>query len=194
MQPDWVKLVLKAISYVTASFCIQFAIPPANCFFVFLLLIKLIKTVHSPQENTSLLFDMLFYNGDRTQWSSIRSLIIRVIKQIAKAKGPNKSDDGSPICLITSMTRPDNYNNICDNKSCFKITDAQYIPVIPRFFASIKRTRTFGCAHCWWRVLSNYSGMTHTQRTLLHWPIMLKSGQLISNQIWQLGYSIQLSP
>ena len=27
VPPDWVKLVLKAISYVTASFCIQFAIP-----------------------------------------------------------------------------------------------------------------------------------------------------------------------
>ena len=80
VPPDWVKLVLKAISYVTASFCIQFAIPPANCFFVFLLLMKLIKTVHSPQENTSLLFDMLFNNGDRTKCSPIRSLIIRVIK------------------------------------------------------------------------------------------------------------------
>ena len=80
VPPDWVKLVLKAMSYVTASFCIQFAIPPANCFFVFLLLIKLIKTVHSPQEKNSLLFDLLFNNGDRTQWSPIRSLIIRVIK------------------------------------------------------------------------------------------------------------------
>ena len=136
--------MLKAISYVTASFCIQFAIPPANCFFVFLLLIKLIKTVHSPQENTSLLFDMLFNNGDRTQCSPIRSLIIRVIKQIAKAKGPNKSDDGSPICLITSRTRPDNYNNIFDNKSYFKITDTQYIPVIPRFFASSKKDTLLG--------------------------------------------------
>ena len=80
VPPDWVKLVLKAMSYVTASFCIQFVIPPANCFFVFLLLIKLIKTVHSPQEKNSLLFDLLFNNGDRTQWSPIRSLIIRVIK------------------------------------------------------------------------------------------------------------------
>ena len=68
------------MSYVTASFCIQFAIPPANCFFVLLLLIKLIKTVHSRQEKDSLLFDLLFNNGDRTQWSPIRSLIIRVIK------------------------------------------------------------------------------------------------------------------
>ena len=72
--------MLKAMSYVTASFCIQFVIPPANCFFVFLLMIKLIKTVHSPQEKNSLLFDLLFNNGDRTQWSPIRSLIIRVIK------------------------------------------------------------------------------------------------------------------
>ena len=72
--------MLKAMSYVTASFFIQFAIPPANCFFVFLLLIKLIKTVHFPQEKNSLLFDLLFNNGDRTQWSPIRSLIIRVIK------------------------------------------------------------------------------------------------------------------
>ena len=40
------------------------------------------------------------------------------------------------------MTRPDNYNNIFDNKSYFKITDTQYIPVIPRFFASSKKTHT----------------------------------------------------
>ena len=139
--------MLKAISYVTASFCIQFAIPPANCFFVFLLLIKLIKTVHSPQENTSLLFDLLFYNGDRTQWSPIRSLIIPVIKQIATPKRPNKSDDGSPICLITSMTRPDNYNNIFDNKSYFKLLIRNIFRSFRDFLLAVKNTHTFGCAH-----------------------------------------------
>ena len=33
------------------------------------------------------------YNGKRTEWSPIRSVIIRVINEIR----------GSPICLITSM-------------------------------------------------------------------------------------------
>ena len=39
----------------------------------------------------------------------------------------------------------------------------------------------------WWHVLSNYLGMTRT--VLLNCPIRLKSGQLITNQIWKFCYS-----
>ena len=36
-------------------------------------------------------------NGNRTEWSLIRSVIIRVINKIGRPRS------GSPICLITSM-------------------------------------------------------------------------------------------
>ena len=59
-------------------------------------------------------------NGNRTEWSPIRSVIIRVIKQIGRPRS------GSPICLITSMITDrigrhevllpinHNFNKICD--------------------------------------------------------------------------------
>ena len=59
-------------------------------------------------------------NGNRTEWSSIRSVIIRVINKIGRLRS------GSPISLITSMITdrngrhevllPINYNfnKICD--------------------------------------------------------------------------------
>ena len=40
---------------------------------------------------------LLIYNGNRTEWSPIRSVIIRVINKIARPHS------GSLICLITSM-------------------------------------------------------------------------------------------
>ena len=36
-------------------------------------------------------------NGNRTEWSPIRSVIIRVINKIGRPRS------GSPICLITSL-------------------------------------------------------------------------------------------
>ena len=63
---------------------------------------------------------VMISNGNRTEWNPIRSVIIRVIKQIGRPRS------GSPICLITSMitdrTRrhevllPINhdFNKICD--------------------------------------------------------------------------------
>ena len=36
-------------------------------------------------------------NGNRTEWSPVRSVIIRVINKIRRLRS------GSPICLITSM-------------------------------------------------------------------------------------------
>ena len=39
----------------------------------------------------------LIRNGNRTEWSPIRSVIIRVINKILRPRS------GSPICLITSM-------------------------------------------------------------------------------------------
>ena len=42
----------------------------------------------------------LISNGNRTEWSPIRSVIIRVINKIGRPRS------GSPICLITSMIKP----------------------------------------------------------------------------------------
>ena len=59
-------------------------------------------------------------NGNRTEWSPIRSVIIRVINKIGRRRS------GSPICLITSMITDrierhevpfpinHNFNKICD--------------------------------------------------------------------------------
>ena len=59
-------------------------------------------------------------NGNRTEWSPIRSVIIRVINKIGRPRS------GSPICLITSMITNrigrhevllpinHNFNKICD--------------------------------------------------------------------------------
>ena len=59
-------------------------------------------------------------NGNRTEWSPIRSVIIRVINKIGRSRS------GSPICLITSMITDrtgrhkvllpisHNFNKMCD--------------------------------------------------------------------------------
>ena len=40
---------------------------------------------------------IIISNGNRTEWSPVRSVIIRVINKIGRPRS------GSPICLITSM-------------------------------------------------------------------------------------------
>ena len=64
-------------------------------------------------------------NGNRTEWSPIQSVIIRVINKIRRPRS------GSPICLITSMITDEvgqhevllpinhNFNKICDVIGCF---------------------------------------------------------------------------
>ena len=47
-----------------------------------------------------IVFACFFYpicNGNRTEWSTVRCVMIRVINKIGRPCG------GSPICLITSM-------------------------------------------------------------------------------------------
>ena len=63
---------------------------------------------------------IIISNGNRTEWSPIRSVIIRVINKIGRPRS------GSPICLITSMITDRigrheallpinrNFNKICD--------------------------------------------------------------------------------
>ena len=68
--------------------------------------------------------DEAVYNGNSTEWSPIRSVIIWVIDRIVR---------GHPICLITSMITDrigpnevllqinHNYNKICDVLALLKI-------------------------------------------------------------------------
>ena len=63
---------------------------------------------------------IIISNGNRTEWSPIRSVMIRVINKIGRTRC------GSPICLITSMITDrngrhevllpinHNFNKICD--------------------------------------------------------------------------------
>ena len=55
---------------------------------------KLILSLNTIFERSSIL---VVSNGNRTEWSPIRSVIIRVINKIGRPRS------GSPICLITSM-------------------------------------------------------------------------------------------
>ena len=76
--------------------------------------------VLSPQKKQRTIILPVIGNGNRTEWSPIRSVIIRVIKEIGRPRS------GSPICLITSMITDrigrhevllrinHNINNICD--------------------------------------------------------------------------------
>ena len=87
---------------------------------------------------------MLFtYNGNRTEWSPIRSVIIRVINKIARPHS------GSPICLITSVISDrigrhevllpinHNYNKICYILDFFLIK-TQEIPIF-FFLLAVKK-------------------------------------------------------
>ena len=112
-----------------------------------------------------------FNNGNRTEWSPIRSVIIQVIDKIGCPRS------GSLIYLIPSMITDrigwhkvllpiinHNYNKICDIKGFFKT----YITRKSKsFFASSGKSHLGG--HMRWHVLSNCLGMTHT--VLLHCPI-----------------------
>ena len=78
---------------------------------------------------------ILINNGNRTEWSPIRSVIIRVINKIGRPRS------GSPICLITSMITDrigrhevllpinHNYNKICDILGFFKVKTQEILRV-----------------------------------------------------------------
>ena len=120
-------------------------------------------------------------NGNRTEWSPIRSVIIRVINKIGRPRS------GCPICLITSMITDrigrhevllpinHNFNNMCD--------------IIGYFFKS--EHKKFEILLCSSEKKSHLSSrvMARTVQLLRHdayCPILkkrLKSGQLIANQI-----------
>ena len=83
-------------------------------------------------------------NGNRIEWSPIRSVIIRVSKKIGRPHS------GSPICLIMSMITDriglhsinHNFNKICDILGSFLIKTQE----IPRFFLlAVKKSHLSAC-------------------------------------------------
>ena len=100
------------------------------------------KTVSIPKYN----LDHYVCKGNRTEWSPIRSVIIRVINKIARPRS------GSSICLITSMITDRigrhevllpinrNFNKICDIWGSFfnqKTRNSEF------FFASSETKKSY---------------------------------------------------
>ena len=114
------------------SNCIQFP-NQANC-----------MVTHSSTLSTS----------NRTEWSPIRSVIIRVVNRIGRPRS------GGPICLITSIITDwigrhevlfpinHNFNKICDIYGPFFKIKTEEIPI---FFSSNEKKpfkRARDCAYC----------------------------------------------
>ena len=120
-------------------------------------------------EEKIVLLKIIISNGNRTEWSPIRSVIIRVSNKIGRPHS------GSPICLITSMITDriglhsvllpinHNFNKICDILGSFLIKTQE----IPRFFwLAVKKSHLSACV------------MARTVQLLMHdayCPIYLSS-------------------
>ena len=117
-----------------------------------------------------MIITIMISNGNRTEWSPIWSVIIRVNNKIGRPRIV------SPICLITSMITdrigqhevllPINHNfkQICDIIGYFFLIKTQEIPNFVLLAVKLK-------SHLRARVMA---------RTV---QLRLKSGQLITNQI-----------
>ena len=67
-------------------------------------------------------------NGNRTEWSPIRSVIIRVINKMGRPRS------GSPICLITSDERKTGSRKICTLHQCSNTNCLPNDPISKRNF------------------------------------------------------------
>ena len=137
-------------------------------------------------------------NGNRTEWSPIRSVIIRVINKIGRPRS------GSPICLITSMITdrigrhevllPINhiYNKIRERKRRKRTGEG----IDNSFICEIRLKKSL--FKCNWSISAR--ALTRTVQLLrhdaytvqLHCPtvlLMLKSWLVIANQIREFCYS-----
>ena len=129
-------------------------------------------------------------NGNRTEWSPIRSVIIRVINKIGRPRS------GSPICLITSMITDwigrhevllpinHNFNKIFDTIGYFLNQNARNSKFC---FASSEKKK----CHLSARVMARTVQLLRHDAYCPIWTVQLrlKSGQLRANQIWQFCYS-----
>ena len=104
-----------------------------------------IRVVDSQSDLRISLVNMIS-NGNRTEWSPIRSVIIRVINKIGRPRS------GSPICLITSMITDrigqrevllpinHNFNKICNIIGYFLNQNTRNSKF---FFASSEKKKPF---------------------------------------------------
>ena len=102
-------IIIIIIVVVTIFIVIIIVTVTINSFIIIIIIIVIIIIVGN-----------IISNGNRTEWSPIRSVIIRVINKIGRPRS------GSPICLITSMITDrigrhevllpinHNFNKICD--------------------------------------------------------------------------------
>ena len=78
-------------------------------------------------------YNKIISNGNRTEWSPIRSVIIRVINKIGRPRS------GSPICLITSMITDLiahspylHFSDLCESLTWLKrVLVASFITAVP---------------------------------------------------------------
>ena len=101
----------------------------------------------------------LICNGNRTEWSLIQYVIIRVINKIGRPRSR------SPICLITSMITDQigrhevllpinhNFNKICDIIGYFLNQNTRNSKFC---FASSKKKKKPFKVRAWWRVLGSW--------------------------------------
>ena len=126
---------------------------------------------------------IIICHGNRTEWSPIRSVIIRVINKIGRPRS------GSPICLITSMitnrigrhkvllSSHHNFNKNCDILGYFLNQNTRNSKFC---FASSEKKKNKTFKRAGWRVPSNYLGMTRT--VLLNCPIKAEI-RAVDNQL-----------
>ena len=103
------------------------------------------------------------YNGNRTEWSPIRSVIMWVIDRIVRGR----LISFKIICMITDRIGPNevllqinhNYNKICDVLALLKIKTQE----IPRVFLLVVKKKPFKCAH----VIARYY-----ISVLFHWAFL----------------------
>ena len=107
-------------------------------------------------------------NGNRTEWSPVGSVIIRVINKIGRPRR------GSPICFITSMITdrigrhevllPINriYNKIRERNKRKTFQEKNSFHPEMRSKENMKKCNCPLPAHARWRVLSHNLGMTRT--------------------------------
>ena len=102
---------------------------------------------------TDWLLTVLIYNGNRTEWSPILSVIIRVINKIGRPRSR------SPICLIITdrigrhevmLPINHNYNKICDVLTLLKTKNTRN----SKSFLACRKTKSHSSARAQWCVLS----------------------------------------
>ena len=131
-------------------------------------------------------------NGNRTEWSPVWSVIIWVISKIGWPCS------GSPVCLIKGMITDRigqhkvllpinrNYKNLWWSSLFLTIKTQE----IPRVFSLAVKKKPFKCMHAMMHTVLLHRHDAYVCPITLSW--MLKSEQLIANQIYEFCYRLLL--